>query len=463
MNVLFVFASIGNLPAYENVIRELCKRGHRVIIHHGQTTKKYFTDHSLQAIKSEFGELCDDGSLLIRKHWRGLLGFTRQLLNRTPYLSPLHPSPWLINRNTGFAPFTQRILDLKPMVMMLKSKKVQEFIRGVESRIPSDPSIKQWLQQNRPDIVIGSPCIYARQDEMEYLRAANELGIPTIVSIFSWDHLLTKGTLHVLPDWLMVWNQNLADDAVTLHSMPKDRIFLTGAPHFDVWFEKTPTLDYGAFCNRVGLDPDRKYIAYLCSAVRGDESTLVHEFADALSADPETRDLSVLVRPYPSKSDIWDNFEKKNVVIWPKKGSIPNSSSEKDDYYHTIYHSLAVAGISTTAFVESAVIDKPCLVIMTDQYSYEHRMGHFLYLLDADFLEIARDVNDFTSILHRIMQGEDAKAAQRDLFVTQFTRPWGKHLRASQIMAEAIELVAQNGTLNEFSPQGNSWNGVKIK
>ena len=36
-----------------------------------------------------------------------------------------------------------------------------------------------------------------------------------------------------MPDWTLVWNEALAKEAVELHDVPADKIFVTGAPVFD--------------------------------------------------------------------------------------------------------------------------------------------------------------------------------------------------------------------------------------
>lgn len=454
MKILFVFSSIGNLPPYEKVVTELCRNGHQVTILHGPTSKKYLTDHSLRKIQAEVGNRCKASPLLLRKKWRWLLALTRQLLNRTPYLDLRHPSPWLVNRNTGFSKYVQHILDLKPAVMFLRKEKTQGFLRWIENSIPADSRIRESLKQDPPDIVVGSPCIYAHQDEIEYIKAARELNISSVITIFSWDHLLTKGIIQIPPDWLMVWNEILKRDAEVLHRIPASSIFLTGAPHFDIWYQATPSLSYIEFCARTGLNPERKFVSYICSAVRGDETILVREFVNKLAEHPATHDLSVLVRPYPSKVSIWDHFRMENVVVWPKEGTIPDTPDTKDDYFHTMYHAVAVAGVSTTAFLEATVMDKPCITLMTEEYQYEHRMGHFQYLLKYDFLEIARNVYESAAIIEKILVGEDQRADRRREFIMQFARPWGNQYAASHIMAQAIEMVAKGQSLKQFLPQG---------
>ena len=84
-----------------------------------------------------------------------------------------------------------------------------------------------------PDVVVASPYIFSLSREVEYVKAARSLGIPTVVVVLSWDNLTSKGTFHVLPDLTLVWNSALAEEAASLHDVPKEKLVVTGAPVFD--------------------------------------------------------------------------------------------------------------------------------------------------------------------------------------------------------------------------------------
>ena len=451
MKVLFVLGSIGNFNAFEDVIRRLCRASHDVRILYGETkseTKKtYMTDRTLRALQTEM-ENCESGPLLLRRKWSRLLNISRRLLSRTPYLHPQHPSPWFVNYNKDFSQRIQTVLDTAPVKALLRSTWFQWCLRKVEVLIPPDGAILRWVEENRPDVVVASPCMYLVQHEAEYLKAANVLGIPTIMALFSWDHLMVKGTFNIIPEWVFLWNQVLRADAVRFHGMPRDKIFLTGTPHFDTWFDMQPSLNRVEFCRRVGLDPSKPFVAYLCSSLFSNEVKFFKEFVKAISKDPTTHDLNVLVRPYPSRAKMWENFEDERVVVWPKDATIPDAPEAKHDYFHTFYHSIAVAGISSTAFLEAAVVDKPCLTIMTDTHRFEQSFGHFNYLLEADFLEKAFSLPEAASILAAILDGADAKEGNRHRFVRDFIRPLGLDKPASLVMAKAIETVARKQPLH---------------
>jgi len=448
MKILFVIKNAFFFGPFADTIRELCHNGHQVKIVHGAGKKPYPIDRPLRALLAE-EKRCEQEALLMRRNWRWLILFTRRLLDRTPYLHPEHPSPELVNFKTGLSRNMELLLDTLPIKAALKNRQFHKLLKYVENKIPPDQAIVNYLESYRPDIVVASPCIYYSKEEIEYVKAALDLEIPTIVLVYSWDHLMTKGTFQLTPDWTLVWNRVLADDAVKFHNIPESKVLITGAPHFDTWFRMRPTLNQSDFCRQIGLDPNAPFLAYLCSDVK-QEPTFVNKLLDNLARNPETRKINLLVRPYPSKAKIWSNFDAENVVIWPRGGVFPDTSDTKSDYFHTLYHSLAVVGISTTAFLEAALLDKPCVTIMADEFRFEHEMGHFRYLLDADFLEITHSLGEAVTALANISSGLDAMKENRKRFVKEFIRPLGINNVVSEELVRVVESVAQRKPVSEI-------------
>src|SRR5206468_5134837 len=116
--------------------------------------------------------------------------------------------------------------------------------------------------------------------------------------------------------------------AIELHGLPADRVVVTGAQCFDHWFDRRPTLSRDAWCAKVGLDPARPYILYVCSALfegSPNEAQFVREWIDALraSANANLRDAGILVRPHPKRGFEWDHATLEglpNAMLWPARG-----------------------------------------------------------------------------------------------------------------------------------------------
>ncbi|MCG6908378.1 MAG: hypothetical protein LJE63_17370 [Desulfobacteraceae bacterium] len=449
MKILFVLHHAGAFRSFDAVIRHLCAAGHQVTVLYGSKKELSGIDRGLKVCAEDLNGL-KVGRLLLRKSFVRLAN-VRELINCIGYLNPRHPNPQLAKRYgfTVIAPvwnLTRKVMKNACGRRLLGSDFLQKSLKKVERFIPPDRGILNWLRLHAPNIVVASPFIFSVSEELEYVKAAKYLKIPTLVAVLSWDNLTTKGTFHIMPDMTLVWNEALAEEAVRLHDVPRTKIVSTGALPFDFWFEMRPSMDRASFCSHIGVDPDRPILLYLCSSpyIGRDEVPFVLEFARILCGQPKTRPVQLLVRPHPLNAGIWDEVAAENITIWPKKGEFVDVPQAKQDYYNTIYHVVAAIGLNTSAFLETAIVDRPCITIMTERYANKQTgLAHFQHLRDADFLEVARGFSEAAEIVANIIKGEDAKAGQRGRFVNNFIRPRGLDKPAFELTAKAIQATAR--------------------
>ena len=448
MKIVFALHDPAVLRSFEKVIRQLCDRGHHVKVLHGDAyaDKPVVVDNALRACNSELSNF-ESMPMRFRKKWLRLSN-VRELIDYANYLRPQHPTPWEAHRwrrQIIFKPLSKALKYSRRVNQLFANQRVFRMLKWMERRIPTDPEILRWLNAERPDVVVSSPYIMPRTSEIEYIQAARALEIPTIAIVLSWDNLTTKGTFHIIPDAVMVWNNTLVKEATVLHDVPRENIFITGAPVFDFWFDMQPTLDYASFCDKTGLGADQPYVLYLCSSkyISGDETLFVREFTKALNRGENTQNIKVLVRPHPLNMGIWEGVADESIAVWPHNAFWVDNPEVKQDFYHSIFHSRAVIGVNTSAIIEAAILDKPCVTIMDEQYNFRQSgQGHFGHLLEADFLEITHSFAESAAVIADILAGKDAKQAQRQRFVSGFIRPHGLDRPASEIMARAIEAAA---------------------
>ncbi len=132
--------------------------------------------------------------------------------------------------------------------------------------------------------------------------AAQELHIPAVTFVFSWDNLTSKGRIAAPFDHYLVWSDHMRQEL--LHYYPylgEDRIHVVGAPQFDCYANDELVWSRAEFCRRIGADPTRPLICYS----GGDVETCPEEPAHArilmdLVRRKQIRgEAQVLLRPAP--------------------------------------------------------------------------------------------------------------------------------------------------------------------
>jgi hypothetical protein len=330
-------------------------------------------------------------------------------------------------------------------------RRVLKATARLEDAIPTSAAVDAYVRGHDPDIVVATGTFRHASDEVEPLKSARGLGIPTGIVVPSWDNLTNKGTLKFLPERVILWNTVQARDATELHDIPADRIRATGAHGFDQWFERRPARTKEELYAEVGLDPAAPYVVYLCSSrniARGGELAFVLAWITALraSSDERIRSIGVIVRPHPNAADRWQGVDlgAENAFVWPPAAEHPVAEHARTDFFDTLVHSAAVVGINTTAMIEAAVLGKDVLTVLVPDFAQETTL-HFHYLLteNGGFLHVAADLDEHVEQLRAVLGEHTQGAAQRRFgFVESFVRPGGIDLPAAPLTAAAIEEIA---------------------
>ena len=440
MKILFIGDQVAFFRHMEPILWPLHHEGHNIVIGMGAKGKEGLSD----SVVSDFlSTTCNEPLLYLapRRIFLGnLLTVARDLLGYSIYLKSEHPSPFLADRfKDKMSPFSQKIASKRVFHKMLSTDRTRDYLRGIERLFPPDRKIKKGIAEIKPDIVVAVSSLIWNTPVTDYLKAAKALSVPTVLVIASWDNLTTKSTFHATPDAVFLWNEALTKEAVVLHDMPLEIIHVTGAQTFDYLFEMKPSCGYKAYCKKLGVRPDKPYIVYLGSSVSisGDETGYAREFLSRLD---NKDNVSVVLRPHPLNAQIWDDFSAPNLVVSPKGGVWPNALAAKQDLFDVLFHAKAVVGVNTSAMIEAAIMDKPCITIMADEYAHSQaESGHFQHLLQADFLEVAGNFEEANAIIQQILNGTDQKAIQRRNFVQNFIRPRGMERSAGELVATLIE------------------------
>ena len=233
--------------------------------------------------------------------------------------------------------------------------------------------------------MLVSPLVGLGSVESDYVRAAAELGVPTVLVVASWDNLTNKGLIRDVPTLTIVWNEMQVEEAVRLHKIPEERVIPVGAHSFDHWFSWEPSLNRKEFAKRMRLDPKRPLVLYLGLSyfIAGDETPFVREWLHRVREHPRLQDSAVILRPHPQNVVGWDVLdvdERGKTVVWPRAGEAPTSERQKTDYFDTLFHSSAMVGINTTALIEASILHRPVLTLVNETFQTQEGTLHFAYI-----------------------------------------------------------------------------------
>jgi hypothetical protein len=456
VKVLFVMRTPVYVRNYEPALSALAGAGHEVHVAfedpRPELPRAYDQIEDLAARHPEisFGSALDlalEPGTVVRR--RALLG-----LDYLRYLEPRYDdAPLLRARAERRAPrWVQALARRGPGRSPEGRERLRRVLRRMDVAIPTRPEALEWLRERGPDVLVVSPLVMFGSTQVEFVRAAKLLGIPTALPVYSWDNLTNKGLMPEVPDLVTVWNEVQRREAEELHGVPPERIRVTGAVHYDEWFGRAAATDREEFCARVGLRPDRPYLLFVGSSrfIAPDESMFVREWVRGLreqSADSRLREAGVLVRPHPLNRD-WkmaDVSDLPEVAVWPAQGEFPTSAEAKDGFADSLHHSAAVVGVNTSAMLEAAIVGRPVHTLIGPRFrDTQDGTLHFRHITDAGGgpVRVSRSPQEHARQLGDALSRNGGGDPALEDFLGSFLRPHGLDQPAAPRLVAALEELA---------------------
>ncbi len=447
MKILFLGRHDTYFRNFESVLRELAGRDHEIHLAveqdealGGRTLVERLTAEFPNVTHGLAPERPDD-------EWAWTVGRIRLGLDYLRYQHPTFDRAYkLRERAMGRTPGAFVALGAAVHSLGGWARRAAEaLLRRLERAVPEAPAIREFISARQPDIVLLTPLVDLGSSQIEYLRAARRIGVPTALCVWSWDHLSSKALVREHPDRVFVWNETQKREAITLHGVPGARVVVTGAQCFDQWFDRAPSRSRDAFCREVGLDPGRPFLLWVCSAlIHGSpvEAAFVVEWVRRIRTEgsPALRDAGILIRPHPSRVAEWASIDTRamNAVVW---GSNPVDAQARADYFDSLYHSGAVVGLNTSAFIEAGIVGRAVHTLVVPEFEdNQHGTVHFTYLLEAGggLLNVANGFEEHLAQLDAALRSPQVGIAP---FVREFVRPLGLDRAATPVFVAQVEAM----------------------
>lgn len=470
LQIVFSLAHAGYLRHYADPIRLLAARGHSVHLALQRFDEKDRGDARLLERL-----LLDCPSVTVapaprRRYfdgWRALAWIVRGLIDVLRYAEPRYRDATALRDRTAAKvrnrvyesrvdPVSRRIV-LGVIDWVSKGadpERARRLIRRLvllEESIPSSATVDALLRACNADLVLASPVVEIGSPQVEFVKSARRRGIPSAVCVASWDNLTNKGLLRLVPDRVVVWNERQVEELAEMHGVPPERAIVTGGQKFDPWFALQPSTTREEFARRVGLDPGRSYVLYVCSStfIAPNEVPFVRRWAEAVRADPRFDGLGILVRPHPQNAEQWRDIDLSdlgNTVIWPREGAYPDEGDAQAGFFDSLAHASAVVGVNTSAQIEAAIVGNTVYTILDPEFAdTQEGTLHFRYLRfeNGGFLREASSLAEHLDQLAADLADPGATQRQVRAFIERFVRPRGIDVPVTPIVAAEIEAVAE--------------------
>lgn len=464
LRLLFFVRSIHYDRVLENFLRAVLERGHE--LHVALALEK----RGLGAEKTKiFDELSSRYAFTYerlperRDQWLIPAVALRHGLDYLRYLEPefAHAHPLRERARVRAPRFLRAILAVPPFRGRRGRHFVAATLRRLEAAIPVPKEIPALIEAQQPDAVLVSPLVGLGSVESDYVRAAAELGIPTVLVVASWDNLTNKGVIRDVPTLTIVWNETQIEEAVRLHRVPEKQVVAVGAHSFDHWFEWKPSTTRAEFAKRMRLAPERPLLLYLGSSyfIAGDETSFAREWLRRVREHPRLGEAAVILRPHPQNVVGWDVLdvdEPGKTVVWPRAGEAPTSERQKTEYFDTLFHSSAMVGINTTALIEASILHRPVLTLVDDSFQTQEGTLHFAYIAANNgdgLVTVARSWDEHLDQIADAIDEPEAYRRRIEGFLSSFVRPLGLNVPAAPAAVAAVEQAAVTEVHAERPPR----------
>jgi len=458
MKILFYMRAIRQLRPYKSIITALSKNGHDVHVVFDPREKKKFSTDTVEAYKKETRGFTYEFGFLRKGLIKKILFPAREIRTYRRYLSIQGQAPFYRDRWVNFLPTIIRgAIKTFPAITngLIRTGLCDKTMRLIERLTPPVSAIVSQIQDVKPDVVlIAYRNLPSRALDLEYLKAAKHLGIPTVIPLLSWDTLTTKGLIQIEPDLLLVWNDEQVAETIEHHHIPKEKIETVGAFQFDNWLSgMKPSKTREEFCQEHGFDPKKPIMLYLGFSYSGKDKRLkdghgpvvVEMLRKALDTHADTRlkDMQIIARPHPMHTEAFRDMHIHNAVAIPKENALMNTLADYQLLYDCVYHSICGAAINTTAIIDISIQMKPAIVLRFEEFRAVQGGTHFKKFLATGAVAVANTPKEFASLVSGYLDARDPNKEQRVAYFRTYIRPRGDTTRAGEVATERIESLVK--------------------
>jgi len=412
---------------YSDIIKELYRQGHEVIVWHALSKRALHEVETLHRIDLHSESLPPYRESAWEKFLRETASYARLRYNNRITDNETIMTNWAPGKkkmmHTLFYGAVETIggtIERYERITALERKHHKALLRSKYL-----PAFTAFLKKHTPDVIFNTHqrAIAA----IPAIAAAQKLGIRTVTAIYSWDNL-PKARLATRTDRYFVWSDYMKEEMRLYYpEIDQNNVIVTGTPQFDFYHDESLYMDKESFCNQYGLDINKKTVCFSGDDRRTSpyDPQYLEDLAEALLCIEESKRPQILFRRCPADfSDRYDAVLSRYKEII--KVADPLWKSEQDtDSWNLFYpafddvkllvniakHCDLVYNVGSTMAHDFAMFDKPAAYIHYDQPESKNWSVKTIYAFEhfrsMEGLDAVVWINSKNEIAKKVLQAID--------------------------------------------------------
>jgi hypothetical protein len=297
--------------------------------------------------------------------------------------------------------------------------------------------VRSQLQSLAPSLVVSTASVVP--EEAAYIRAATDLGIPTLGCILSFDNLSSRGRQPSFTHYA-VWGPWMRDQVLRLYpETGPAQVHITGTPQFDLHRRPDYSGSRGDTLVRLGLAANERYVLYAanCARFTPTEPALVAEYCSRLAASAAMRGHRVVLRPHPADElGRWQSVlvHTPRLVLSTPHGSDGRfgTAEAQSKLVSSVAHADLCVNMASTMSLDAAVLDVPavCVGFALERGSQEDRLTaachattHYQPVIASGAVRLAHSMDELVSETIAYAGAPARDRAERQRLVSEVCGP----------------------------------------
>jgi len=232
LKTLFFLSSIDHFRLFEGFLWTMLASGHQVLVALGHNGGGAGGTQPLEALRTKFPAF-DYRQLAPRKDlWLIPASAIRRRLDYLRHLDSDQPE-LAADRAPQTTWGMRALLFLPPFRWPWGRRLLVRFLTRLEAGMPIPGSVRSFIKEQAPGVVVVSPLVESGSAQGDYIRAAEAAGIPSVVVVGGEDDLTSQGGIRDVPTLMLVHDEAQLDQAARLHGLPRERLVVVGTERAD--------------------------------------------------------------------------------------------------------------------------------------------------------------------------------------------------------------------------------------